>query len=312
MKKTFLNRFLAEKYTVIIMADLAGQMFRFTVPRNLLKGVLSVAMVCFLIFGYFAYNMLAINLNMGELNELRQRSLQQKREIQKFAVKIEDFQRQISRLEKFDKKLRVITSLETVPDSHDTFGVGGPNDGSTDSFAGQSGQYSVSILNKLNEDLNHLDNVASRQEISFHELDSFFKDQASLLTSTPSIWPARGWVTSGFGYRVSPFTGLRELHEGIDIATHLNADIIAPANGIVIESKREGGYGNVVEIDHGYGIVSRFSHNSTNLTGRGDKVKRGQVIARVGSTGRSTGPHLHYEILLNGIPVNPLQYILTE
>ncbi|MDH5541583.1 MAG: M23 family metallopeptidase [Nitrospinota bacterium] len=164
----------------------------------------------------------------------------------------------------------------------------------------------------MNEDLDHLGQVATKQEISLHELDAFFKDQSSLLTSTPSIWPSKGWVTSGFGYRVSPFTGLRELHEGLDIATQLNADIIATANGVVIESKRDSGYGNTIEIDHGYGIISRYSHNAVNLAKRGDRVKRGQLIARVGSTGRSTGPHVHYEVLLNGVPVNPFRYILTD
>jgi len=294
------------------MADLAGQMFRFTIPRNVIKGVFALALIGASIFGYFSYTMLAINLEMGELEELRQVALRQKREIQKFSLKIDEFEKQVARLEKFDKKLRIITALESGTETHDTFGIGGPNDQNATSFSEESGKYSASVLNKMNEDLDHLGQVATKQEISLHELDAFFKDQSSLLTSTPSIWPSKGWVTSGFGYRVSPFTGLRELHEGLDIATQLNADIIATANGVVIESKRDSGYGNTIEIDHGYGIISRYSHNAVNLAKRGDRVKRGQLIARVGSTGRSTGPHVHYEVLLNGVPVNPFRYILTD
>jgi len=314
MFKSFFKRFFSDKYTIILMADLAGKMMRFSVPRNLIKLVISLFVVGLSIFGYFSYRMISVDLSMGELAELRDLSIQQKREIQKFALRVKSFQKQIARLDKFDKKLRIITALDsTVVEGQNKFGAGGPTDGSSmRSFSDKSGQYSVSLLNKLNEDLDHLGEKASYREISLHELDAFFKDQSSLLTSTPSIWPVRGWVTSGFGYRASPFTGLRELHEGVDIATHMNADVIASANGVVIKSTRDGGYGNVVEIDHGYGIVTRYGHNSLNLVKRGDRVKRGQVISKVGSTGRSTGPHLHYEVLLNGVPVNPFRYILTD
>ncbi len=311
MKVSFIRRLFSEKYTVILMADLAGKMKRFNVPKNVVKFFLILFVIGASSFGYFSYTMLNTDFKIEELEELRKISMRQKREIQQFALRIEEFQKEMATLEKFDKKLRIITSLETAPEKPNTFGVGGPNDDSG-TFTNASELYTASLLNQLNEDLDHLSSLARKQEISFHELDAFFKDQSSLLTSTPSIWPTRGWVTSGFGYRVSPFTGLRELHEGLDIATHRGAIIMAPANGVVVESTRTKGLGNVIEIDHGYGIVSRFGHNSKNHVKRGDRVKRGQVIATVGSTGRSTGPHLHYEVMLNGVPVNPLRYILTD
>ncbi|MEE8483318.1 MAG: M23 family metallopeptidase [Nitrospinota bacterium] len=301
----------SEKYTVILMADLAGKMKRFNIPKNVVKFFIILFIIGASGFGYFSYTMLNTELKIEELEELRKISMRQKLEIQQFALRIEEFQKEMATLEKFDKKLRIITALETAPEKPNTFGVGGPN-GDSETFTNASELYTASLLNQLNEDLDHLSSLARKQEISFHELDSFFKDQSSLLTSTPSIWPTRGWVTSGFGYRVSPFTGLRELHEGLDIATHRGAIIMAPANGVVVESTRTKGLGNVIEIDHGYGIVTRFGHNAKNHVKRGDRVKRGQVVATVGSTGRSTGPHLHYEIMLNGVPVNPLRYILTD
>ncbi len=295
------------------MADLAGKMIRFSVPRNIVKLGIAAFFVGLSLLGFFSYKMLEVDFSMNELDELRQFSLQQKKEIQKFAIRVKDFQKQVARLEKFDKKLRVITALDkSVSEPQNVFGVGGSTSRKSLSLDDRMGQHSASALNKLNEDLDHLSAKAAEREISFHELDAFFKDQSSLLTSTPSIWPTRGWVTSGFGYRISPFTGLRELHEGVDIATHMSADIIAVANGVIVESSRNGGYGNVIEVDHGYGIVTRYGHNSANLVKRGDRVKRGQLIAKVGNTGRSTGPHLHYEVLLNGVPVNPFRYILTE
>ena len=165
-------------------------------------------------------------------------------------------------------------------------------------------------IEKLNMKVDSLQTQADLQEISFMELDKYFKDRKAFLASIPSIWPVKGWVTSGFGYRVSPFTGAREIHDGVDIAAPLQSYVISPADGFVIRSGRKRSLGLMMEIDHGYGLLTRYGHNSKNLVNVGDHVKRGQVIAQVGRTGRSTGPHLHYGIFLNGIPVNPAKYII--
>ncbi len=134
----------------------------------------------------------------------------------------------------------------------------------------------------------------------------------SQLAATPSIWPVHGWVTSGFGRRLSPFTGRRVLHTGLDIATRKGAIIIAPADGVVTRAATEYDFGKLVEIDHGFGVSTRYGHNSQILVRPGHRVRRGEPIARVGNTGRSTGPHLHYEVRLNGVPVNPRRYIVEE
>ncbi|MBI5179067.1 MAG: M23 family metallopeptidase [Nitrospinae bacterium] len=294
------------------MADLAGKMSRFSIPKNIVKIGAGVAAACALVFLYISYSMLSVNLHLDEIEQLRETSMLQKQEIQRFALRVEEFQNLMSRLEKFDKKLRIITATENSNvATNEAFGVGGP---STDSenFNSTNEKYTQHLLNQLDDDLGKLGSKAKKQEISLHELDAFFKDQSSLLTSTPSIWPTRGWVTSGFGYRVSPFTGMREMHEGLDIATHMGATVVAPANGVVVETTSDNGYGHMVEIDHGYGITTRFGHNSKILVHRGERVKRGQPIAQVGSTGRSTGPHVHYEVALHGVPVNPYRYILTD
>jgi len=308
-----IRRFLAEKYTIILMADLAGRMIRFSIPKNVVKIGVGFAACVLLFFVYVSYSMFMVNIHMDEVDRLREMSMIQKQEIQRFALKVDEFQGQLSRLEKFDKKLRIITALDSgvqVAGKNDPFGVGGPS--TTDNFGPAAEKYTQGLLNQLDEDIVKLDTRALKQEISFHELDGYFKDQSSLLTSTPSIWPTRGWITSGFGYRVSPFTGMKEFHEGLDIATQLDAPVTAPANGVVLTVSQDNGFGNLVEIDHGYGIVTRFGHNSKVIVKRGEHVKRGQIISRVGSTGRSTGPHVHYEVRLHGVPVNPYRYILTD
>jgi murein DD-endopeptidase MepM/ murein hydrolase activator NlpD len=129
----------------------------------------------------------------------------------------------------------------------------------------------------------------------------------------PAGWPVlSGYITSPFGVRTDPFTGLRSMHPGIDFAAAEGSDVVAVASGIVTKAGRTpglDGYGNIVEINHGNGYVTRYGHNETVLVHIGQRVRRGQVIARMGSTGRSTGPHVHLEVLVNGKQVNPLQYI---
>jgi len=146
---------------------------------------------------------------------------------------------------------------------------------------------------------------------SLRELEGLLQNKRVLLTHTPSLWPTRGWLTSGFGYRISPFTGLRQRHEGIDISNRIGTPIIAPADGVVTNIGREWGFGKILVISHGFGFITRFAHLDRIDVKIGQKVKRGEEVAKMGSTGRSTGPHLHYEVRVNGVPVNPLKYILN-
>ena len=137
------------------------------------------------------------------------------------------------------------------------------------------------------------------------------ESQASLLSSTPSIWPVKGFISSGFGPRRSPFTGRLSMHKGIDIAGPDGTPIVATADGIVIRSEfNKYGFGNLIVINHGYGFSTKYGHLQKLTVKVGDRVKRGQVIAYRGNTGRSTGTHLHYEVNINNVPINPLNYIV--
>ena len=312
MSESRFASWFAKKYTFIFVPDVTGQFLRFSVPKIIIKSAAGLALASVAGFSLFSYAVLQKNEDLKELKDLRGVAATQKLEIQQFGQKLKEMEAQLVRLEQFDKKLRVITALETNPQKETEFGLGGPNQDAMANFSTASKRYTESLLETLNTDIEHVKKQAERQEVSFFELDEFFKDQSSLLSHTPSIWPARGWVTSTFGYRRSPFTGLREMHEGLDVATQIGAPVIAPANGIVIREGYHRGYGNMVEIDHGYGVITRFGHNSKILVKLGQKVRRGDAVATVGSTGRSTGPHLHYEVVLNGVPVNPYRYILED
>lgn len=157
------------------------------------------------------------------------------------------------------------------------------------------------------------DELLDRSALLGRRLDSVEQvigEQSNKLAKVPSILPVHGLLGSGFAWRRHPFTGRRQFHRGLDIAAPQGTPIVAPADGIVVKTERNGGYGNVLYISHGNGIVTRYGHLLEYKTRPGQKVSRGEVIGLVGNTGRSTGPHLHYEVLLNGEQVNPQNYVL--
>jgi murein DD-endopeptidase MepM/ murein hydrolase activator NlpD len=158
----------------------------------------------------------------------------------------------------------------------------------------------------------HLTQMADLEEQNFAGLQEHLQDRVARLRSTPSILPTRGWISSEFGYRINPFSNRKTFHAGIDIANYLGTPVVAPADGVVSFAGQRGGFGNVVQLDHGYNIVTRFGHNSRIVVKVGDRIKRGQKISEIGSSGRSTGPHLHYEVALKGRVVNPRLFILED
>lgn len=152
--------------------------------------------------------------------------------------------------------------------------------------------------------------IVSNIEKNIHELDQYLLDKDSYLNSTPTILPADGWITSYFGQRISPYLNKLKMHEGLDVGAPYGTPVHAPADGIVTFSGEKAGFGKFVQVDHGYGIETIYAHNQSLSVRAGQKVKRGNLLAAVGNTGHSTGPHLHYEVRVNGIAVDPLYFIL--
>jgi murein DD-endopeptidase MepM/ murein hydrolase activator NlpD len=138
------------------------------------------------------------------------------------------------------------------------------------------------------------------------------ESQQALGRATPSTWPIVGWLTSVYGNRKDPFTGQPDFHTGLDISAEYGTPIKATADGVVQSAGYNGNYGNSVVLDHGYGIGTRFGHMSRIAVRPGQKVLRGEVVGYVGATGRATSSHLHYEILMNGQPINPLRFLLAR
>jgi murein DD-endopeptidase MepM/ murein hydrolase activator NlpD len=169
-----------------------------------------------------------------------------------------------------------------------------------------SGARRVRGLDRVAEELGV---YATKRSGSLAELLGQLENKRNQLASMPSIWPAKGWLTSRFGVRISPFTGRPHRHAGIDIAARAGTPISAPARGRVASIGKRGPLGNSVTLDHGYGVKTFYGHNDEIFVKVGEQVTRGQKIAAVGSTGRSTGPHLHYAVHVNGKSKDPLDYI---
>jgi murein DD-endopeptidase MepM/ murein hydrolase activator NlpD len=260
---------------------------------------------------YVLYDYMTLKRTMPSIRSLAQEVTSQKIQIQAYAEKIQALNSEMLALHDFEKKLRVIANVEAPAGQDAVFGIGGAlGAADLENLPPVSENYS-SVIRAMHSGLEQLDEASVVQQQAFEELHDYLQDRKSLLASTPAIRPTTGWLSSGFGYRTSPFTGRREFHRGIDIATRGGTPVIAPADGVVTFAGKKGGLGKLVVIDHGYGKITRYAHLKKQLVRRGAHVNRGDKIALVGNTGRSTAPHLHYEVHVNGIPANPAKYILN-
>jgi murein DD-endopeptidase MepM/ murein hydrolase activator NlpD len=259
---------------------------------------------------FFLCDYIQVRKKTFELNQLRQQTQEQKSKIHFFASKIEDLEKRLSRLKDFDKRIRIIANLEKGQETKPVMGMGGPSASDIREKL-RAEKNEMGLAQQMRTDIERLESEATSQEESLSELEKLLQSKKDMLAHTPSIWPAHGWVTSGFGFRTNPFTTLTQMHEGLDIANRIGTPVIAPSDGIVSDTGKDSAYGNFIVISHGFGINSRFLHLNRILVRPGQRVKRGDKIAEVGTTGKSTGPHLHYEVRVNGIPVNPLRYIVN-
>jgi len=170
--------------------------------------------------------------------------------------------------------------------------------------------FSYNPIEQLRYDLVALNSLASAELVAYQTLAQSVEEIKPLLENYPAMWPVRGRVTSNFGWRQNPMGGnTQERHIGMDIAIPIGTNIVATGGGVVTRATYAGAYGNLVVIDHGMGMETYYAHNDRLLVSVGERVTRGQVIALSGNTGFSTGPHLHYEVRINGTPVNPIDFV---
>ncbi len=218
---------------------------------------------------------------------------------QSFEDGIRRLEKQLAEFEERTRQLTIVAGLENLSIGQES-GIGG----GTESLGPVGGQG--------DGDTERLEHRADLLSDDLQQLAGLFDERLQLISSTPAISPVKGILTSGFGYRRDPLNGRRAMHRGIDISTGPGQPVRAAADGIVVGAGRLGGLGNAVHLSHGYGISTRYGHLSKIDVAAGTEVRRGDTVGFVGSTGRSTGYHLHYEVRVDGRAVNPLIYILES
>ncbi|APG43340.1 M23 family metallopeptidase [Syntrophotalea acetylenica] len=287
----------AEKFSIIIIPDGHHRIRRFQAGRRRLR-LLGVALVVAgVILSGLAYHCFRMQLDYAELQRLRTEKSVYRQKLRSMAGQLQSLRKEMVVLASNDTKVRLMTKLakpvEGVP-----AGIGGP----VESDPGLE-------LSGVQRQIDEIRRSIDLRRASLEELQGALNDQRSLFAARPAGKPVKGWITSGFGLRRSPFGGGRRMHCGLDIAARIGTPITAPADGVIKRVATAPDYGKMVVIDHGYGYQTVYGHTSKVFVKAGQRVRRGDIIAAVGNTGRSTGPHLHYEVHLNGMPVNPQKFL---
>ena len=299
-----------EHFSILIFGHKTSKSRHLRIHKKRFKTLLYLLAFIILSTTFFFCDYIQTKKKTFELNRLRQETQAQKSQIHFFSARIEDLEKQLSKLKDFDKRIRIIANLEKGQETTLYMGMGGPSPSDLREKL-RIEKDEKGLVHQMRSDIERLKAEAVTQEESLSELEKLLQTRREALTHTPSIWPVMGWVTSGFGFRTNPFTGLSQMHEGLDISNRTGTFVVAPADGIVSDIGNDLVHGRILVISHGFGVTSRYSHLNKVLVKVGQKVRRGDKIAEVGMSGKTTGPHLHYEVRINGIPVNPMRYVLN-
>lgn len=307
---------MKRKYTVFVLSDSGMPVTRKSLSRRALCVLASAGVVVILVavgilcdYLRLKSGLTAAHRDAAQITRQKEEIQHQRRQIQQFAVDINQLKNRVAALDALEQEIRMAANLDDSGDQDNIFGVGGPPPDDLDTELALAERHN-SLMRDMHAQLSLLKKAAGQKQQDLKTLLTGVEAQRNLLARTPTILPAKGWISSRFGYRKSPFGGRREFHRGVDIAAKKGAPVVATADGVVTFCGAKASYGKTIVIDHGHGIVTSYAHLSKTLINRGDHVKRGDTVGLIGSTGRSTGPHVHYEVRLNGIPVNPQKYVL--
>jgi murein DD-endopeptidase MepM/ murein hydrolase activator NlpD len=287
-------------YTLIIVPHAKARFRRLHVSVRFTKWLIGVTATVVLAVSGMLVHYAWITAEVFELRRLRTENRALRVKTEEYEQSAGQLRTKIDTLQNMVTKLGVMAGLEKTLPNTSVGGVGGATG-------------SESIAPALDPAaLHEMDRSVSALTARSAKLEEFYQDQSVLLASTPSVWPVRGYLSAGFGNRLDPFTGQRDFHTGLDISAPVGTKVQAPADGVVVSVGQKGAYGNSIIVDHGFGVVTRYGHLSGFNVKAGQRVKRGDVIGFVGDTGRSTAPHLHYEVWVRDQAQNPIHYILDE
>ncbi|MFN8177546.1 MAG: M23 family metallopeptidase [bacterium] len=299
-----------KRYSVLVLSGPEGRLRQFQIPGILIPAVLGVGAAGLVGGGAVILDWATHRAERVHVAALELENLRLGEQLTDIRNSVEVFEKRMSEQLELERAFRTIANLSPIPDDVQRLGVGGPPP-----FAELADEASPSpLVREARETLNRLDELnrqARFQTANFEEMVDSLKSSREDLDRIPSISPVRqGIFSSGYGMRTDPFTGQLAMHQGVDFSAWPGTPVIATASGVVCEAGENDQLGLLVAIDHGNGIVTRYGHNRRLLVHKGQVVSRGEMISEVGSTGRSTSPHCHYEVEVNGEHVNPWRYIL--
>jgi murein DD-endopeptidase MepM/ murein hydrolase activator NlpD len=334
-----------DAYTVVIFRGSTAKPLRFSFPRKFVRKLLIVCAI-FIVADLLVLSHYVIRTGeVWELSAFRSEAMSARQQTVAFSTAIDDLKKRLTSMKEVNQRLRVMLGIETPKSGDLVNGRGGedgplpegnsisasetilggpigPHSGAIESMrvdkTGDQGKASPlaaefdeqELVATVKQGIEWLSREANAQEQTLNELALAAEQRSSRWAATPSIWPVKGWVTSGFGPRVSPFTEKPAWHDGLDIGAAANAPVQAPAQGRVTTVGFDPKLGNIVKLDHGFGMETLFGHLAKALVKEGQRVKRGDVVGLVGSSGLATGPHLHYMVKVNGQTLDPTKYIL--
>lgn len=331
-----------KKVTFFIVSHQSGETRKIVIPTAWIKAATFILAFVVLVFAAGLMDYFGLMLQSLENKKLKAENAQMLKQFQSVESKVSALENSLERVKTFTTKLKLITNIDaedrvtqlsmgTKPAPGQAIEEYEPMDQRPppEAIAAQDQQFtppqqpnvqkgelaqekSSSDYSSLVVRIDRAVKETQLKEQSVIELWENLSERQSLLNATPNIKPARGWITSRFGYRLNPFTGKQAMHAGIDIAAAPGSPVYAPADGVVTFASYDESYGKLVSIDHGYGVSTRFGHNSQVYVHVGQKISKWDVIAAVGNTGRSTGPHLHYEVRIGGTPVDAMNFVLDE
>jgi murein DD-endopeptidase MepM/ murein hydrolase activator NlpD len=285
------------KHHTVIFVPHARARFRKWRITNRQLSVL-VGTLAFLLVGslFTTWSFLTNTIDRAELERVRSENESLRQINNSFEDSVRELEHQLDQFESKTRELAIVAGIESL-ESGQTAGIGGPNQPEVEGEPGPLGELS-----------GRSDSLSGNLAL----VGDALAERRRWISATPATTPVRGILTSGFGYRQDPVSGKRSMHQGVDISTAPGRTVRATADGVVITAERVGQLGKAVYISHGYGLVTRYGHLSSIEVEPGQRVLRGDPVGRVGSTGKSTGYHLHYEVRENGSPVNPIAYLLER
>jgi murein DD-endopeptidase MepM/ murein hydrolase activator NlpD len=310
-------------YSVIIVSGATSTNKEFVLSSKLIRNSIIAFIALLLIFGYIIFDYLNTSFNKEKMKRLEKENIEKEATIDKLNADIREIEERLNQMAVYKERISVAMGL-TSPDALKEVGIGGGSDAAPGGAItgvpgggaipnseminkGKKPEPSGEIVMKKAEDIRQM---AKKIQERLQFVESAMEKQKVRLAQTPSIWPTKGYLTSPLGWRIHPLTGKRDYHNGQDIATQFGNKIIATADGVVLVAGHWDYLGNLIIIDHGFGFTTRYGHLASFNIKEGDRVKRFQVIGFVGNTGRSSAPHLHYEVRYFGKPLNPMNFII--